>query len=346
MGASDTEVISDAPSFSLYSMDSGAPVAMALSSDISLFTALRLRSSSGVFTSFTLSNRVATVPEDYVGSYTLYYILNPSSPVNLNKGSYLFSFNTKMPSTVQFTVCYIEFVRDDAPGMFYRIQTSVEDFLGTKSVTAYFDLPSSARLNTIYFSNATTAQNNQNYAGTYEILEAQLPSDDTDNRGFLEGLLAWIKSIYDGILGLPEKIKGFLAAPLDAIKQAVNAVATSILDGIKSLFIPDEGYFDGLFNRLNTFFSERFGFLYFPIEHFISWCNRLLTLTDAAPYVTIPEVKYEGEVFIPAMTYTFDFLANEPWATIHDLYLMAIDVALIMSFVHLLQRKYEEVIGK
>lgn len=345
IGASDVGSSSNAPAFSLYAMDTGQPVLMAESSDVSLFSALRLRSYDGVRTDFPLSGGIATVPDGYVGSYTLYYVLN-SSPFYLDKGSYMLSFSTKMPSSVDFSTCYIEFTRSDAPGMYYRVSSSVTNFLGTKSVTVYFDLPCSARMTAIYFSNGMAEQDNQNYSGTYEILDAQLPVLDTDNKGFLEGLLAWIKSIYDGILGLPEKIKGFLAAPLDAIKQAVNAVATSIIDGLKSLFIPDEGYFDGLFDRLNTFFSERFGFLYYPIEHFISWCNRLLTLQDAAPYVTIPELSFEGEVFIPAMTYTFDFLDEDPWSTVHDYYLMAMDVAMIMAFVHLLQRKYEEVMGK
>ena len=68
-----------------------------------------------------------------------------------------------------------------------------------------------------------------------------------------------------------------------------------------------------------------------------------MNLPEVAPSIAIPELAYEGEVLIPAQTYTFDFLQDEPFLTVHDYYLMAIDAAMIMSFVHLLQRKYEEV---
>lgn len=164
--------------------------------------------------------------------------------------------------------------------------------------------------------------------------------------GFFDSIIGGIRNIVDGIVNLPSNIANGIKGFFTELGNKITALGDFILDGIKSLFIPAEGYFSSLFDRLNTFFSERFGFLYFPIEHFISWCNRLLTLQDADPYITIPEVKFEGEVFIPAMTYTFDFLDTEPWSTIHNLYLTAIDVALIMSFVQLLQRKYDEVIGK
>ena len=127
------------------------------------------------------------------------------------------------------------------------------------------------------------------------------------------------------------------------ITEESEKLGNFILDGLKSLFIPRDGYFKELFDDLNSFFSEVFGFLYFPIEHALSWFNRLLNLPEVAPSIAIPELAYEGEVLIPAQTYTFDFLQDEPFLTVHDYYLMAIDAAMIMSFVHLLQRKYEEV---
>ena len=308
--------------------------------------------SSGTSTAYASVRNGSSVPISN-GSFTIndtfsesYCFIGFSPWVDFLKGSYQFEATLTAPDGIVINGGWLEF-RNSSGSKSVLIPLNVTNFLGKYTFSAYFDLPTDAFLARIAFCNYSSSGTliSQPWNGTYTV-DYTLPVEDTENKGLLEGLLAWIKSIYEGVLNLPTNIANFLKAPLDAIKNAVNAVATSIIDGLKSLFIPEEGYFDGLFDRLNTFFSERFGFLYYPIEHFISWCNRLFTLTDAAPYVTIPEVKYEGEVFIPAMTYTFDFLANEPWATIHDLYLMAIDVALIMSFVQLLQRKYEEVIGK
>ena len=188
--------------------------------------------------------------------------------------------------------------------------------------------------------------------------EVDPPVDETIGKtwlgGLIESIIQGINTVIDGIVNLPSSIATALSGALNAIKNAVTSIGTAItnaievavttvLDGLKTLFIPSEGYFSGLFERLNTFFSERFGLLYFPIEHMLSVLNRILTLTDQAPQIVIPELKYEGETFIPAMVYTFDFLEDEPWASIHGWYLVAMDVALIMCVVKLLQTKYEEV---
>lgn len=172
--------------------------------------------------------------------------------------------------------------------------------------------------------------------------------------GLIDSIIQGINKVIDGIVNLPSSIASALSGALNAIKNAVTSIGTAItnaievavttvLDGLKELFIPSEGYFSSLFDRLNTFFSERFGLLYFPIEHLLSVLNRILTLTDQAPQIAIPEISYEGEVFIPAMVYTFDFLADEPWSTVHGWYLVAMDVAMVMCVVRLLQSKYEEV---
>ncbi len=131
----------------------------------------------------------------------------------------------------------------------------------------------------------------------------------------------------------------------ETITQETEKLGNFLLDGIKDLFLPSETYFSELFDRLNEFFAERFGFLYFPIEHFISLCNKLLNLPETAPSIAIPELAYEGQVLIPAQTYTFDFLSQEPFKTVHDYYLLAIDAALISAFVALLHKKYNEVMA-
>lgn len=141
----------------------------------------------------------------------------------------------------------------------------------------------------------------------------------------------------------------------DAIKDQTDTMLSEdeetgligkIVKWLKRLFIPSEDYFPSLIERLNQFFSDRFGFLYYPIELVIDFIGRAMALEDKPPTIAIPELGWEDNVLIPAQTYTFDFLSSEPWSTIHGYYLMAIDVALIMAFVKLLQSTLREVLSR
>lgn len=172
-------------------------------------------------------------------------------------------------------------------------------------------------------------------SGSHEVVDAvDGVKDSVDSVG--DDIVQWGQNIVTGITNGVTNIQ-------ETIVEQTETLGNFILDGLKSLFIPSEGYFKELFDDLNEFFSDVFGFLYFPIEHVISWFNRLLTLPENEPSIAIPELAYEDTVLIEAQTYTFDFLDDEPFSTVHDYYLLAMDAAMIMGFVHLLQRKYEEV---
>ena len=172
-------------------------------------------------------------------------------------------------------------------------------------------------------------------SGSDEVVDAvDGVKDSVDSVG--DDIVQWGQNIVTGITEGVTNIQ-------ETIVEQTETLGNFILDGLKSLFIPSEGYFKELFDDLNEFFSDVFGFLYFPIEHVISWFNRLLTLPENEPSIAIPELAYEDTVLIEAQTYTFDFLDDEPFSTVHDYYLLAMDAAMIMGFVHLLQRKYEEV---
>lgn len=50
------------------------------------------------------------------------------------------------------------------------------------------------------------------------------------------------------------------------VEQAVEKHGNFIIDGLKGLFIPSDEYFKSYFDELYNFFSDRFGFLSFPID--------------------------------------------------------------------------------
>lgn len=141
----------------------------------------------------------------------------------------------------------------------------------------------------------------------------------------------------------------------DAVQQQTDTMLSEdeetgligkIAKKLKELFIPSDEYFSDLWERLNTFFSERFGFLWFPFEYTISLIDRLMDLEDTDPTIAIPRLAFGDFELIPAQTYTFDFVAEEPWSSIHGYYLLAIDAAMILAFVGLLRSKLQEVMNR
>lgn len=181
----------------------------------------------------------------------------------------------------------------------------------------------------------------------FESIQGEISSGTDDVVDAVDGVKDSVDSVGDDIVQWGQNIVTGITEGVTNIQETIveqtETLGNFILDGLKSLFIPSEGYFKELFDDLNEFFSDVFGFLYFPIEHVISWFNRLLTLPENEPSIAIPELAYGDTVLIEAQTYTFDFLDDEPFSTVHDYYLLAMDAAMIMGFVHLLQRKYEEV---
>ncbi len=165
---------------------------------------------------------------------------------------------------------------------------------------------------------------------------------------FEEQVLQDLDNIQNNQQTQTEQISGAIQNQTDTLlsEDENTGLIGKLVKKIKELFIPNAEFFSDFWNRLNQFFADRFGFLWFPIEHFIECIGRLMALEDTQPTISIPELAFDDHVLIPAQTYTFDFLASEPWSTIHGYYLLAIDAALIMAFVSLLGDKLKEVMNR
>ena len=75
---------------------------------------------------------------------------------------------------------------------------------------------------------------------------------------------------------------------------------------LKSLFIPEDGFFTEYFTDLNDFFSDRFGILYYPIDLVVKFLDRIVNLVDGSvtsAVISVPDVKLFGVVLIHAFNY-------------------------------------------
>lgn len=122
-----------------------------------------------------------------------------------------------------------------------------------------------------------------------------------------------------------------------------------ILNGIKSLFVPEDGFFSNYFNEIKEWFSDRLGFLWSPFDFLIELLTRISNINFNEPKFNIPDIyePFTNNKIISATEFNFnDFLDNSILKTAHDIYLLLVDGFIIFSLYKLISAKIEEVFTK
>lgn len=148
-----------------------------------------------------------------------------------------------------------------------------------------------------------------------------------------------------------EETKGILGSIIDKIKE----IPTLIIDGLKSLFVPSDGFFTTYFNELNAFFKDRFGFLYELPEFAITLFQKLIDFNpDTSGYsMTFPKLQapevVNGDVIwhdvSDEQTFDFSFLEEQPFKTLYSVYKSLIWLGYCVLLLNLIKRKSESVFG-
>lgn len=125
------------------------------------------------------------------------------------------------------------------------------------------------------------------------------------------------------------------------VEEAVEKHGNFIIEGLKSLFIPDEEYFSSLFDRLHQFFSDRLGFLYVPFDLLIELMEAIRNADTAFAGIPFPGIRAGEWVLLEPTTVTFDVL-NEFPELVTAMHFITSTV-MIGAFLSLLHRKIEEV---
>lgn len=122
-----------------------------------------------------------------------------------------------------------------------------------------------------------------------------------------------------------------------------------LIEMLKSLFIPSNEFFNTFFTDLNSWFSDRFGFLYYPLELFFDLCDRFVNIDFSEPIINIPDIiePTTNLVLIHSTYYNFNsLLENDILKTVHDIYFIIVDAVIYIGLALLLYNKYEEVMTK
>jgi len=148
-----------------------------------------------------------------------------------------------------------------------------------------------------------------------------------------------------------ETSKGILGKIGDLLLNIIELpgkLITGLIDGIKSLFIPEGDFFSNWFNELWSFLQEKLGILLLPFTLIGDILTRFLSLSSGAYIISIPAVTMPiwGGTIIPATTFDFATLtSNSVIGNMHSIYLMVVDVIIIFALVNLAKKKYEEMMS-
>lgn len=138
---------------------------------------------------------------------------------------------------------------------------------------------------------------------------------------------------------------------LDKIKE----IPTLIINGLKSLFIPSDGFFTSYFDELNNFFKDRFGFLYELPAFAVTLFQKLIDFNpDVSGYsMTFPKLQapeaVDGDVvwhdISEEQTFDFTFLEDQPFKTLYSVYRSLIWLGYCILLLNLVKRKFSSVFG-
>lgn len=189
-------------------------------------------------------------------------------------------------------------------------------------------------------------------------------NEDNEILGEIKGEIIYIKDdvvyIKENIL-TKEKLQEVLEETVGDIiynedgtinEEESGGIVGKILSGIYHFFIPGDDFFEDYFIELNDWFSDRLGFLYYPIDFLINLLNRLYSSNydDAVltiPTISIPFFEDCGSIF-EGTTFNFNTFIkqNEKIEWLYNIYLIIVDGSLIFGFLSLLYKKLEEVMTK
>lgn len=129
----------------------------------------------------------------------------------------------------------------------------------------------------------------------------------------------------------------------DQVTGAIEEHGNFIIEGLKSLFIPSDEFFKAYFDDLYAWFSERFGFLSFPIDLLIRLVDLFLGASSQDCILTLPSFSVMDEQLLPETVFNLTDFLEEHFSFVLIAIRTVTSIALIMAFVQLCESKWEEV---
>lgn len=131
------------------------------------------------------------------------------------------------------------------------------------------------------------------YHGSTELYETQIVKDIHND----------VDDINDTTKSIDETNKSIL----EKIKELPTTLWTKFEEGLKALFIPEDGWLEAEFDKLKTNLEDALGFLAFPfvlVEEFLDLFNQAADLTDFS--FTLPKLEFMGHTVWEEYTFSIE----------------------------------------
>lgn len=224
------------------------------------------------------------------------------------------------------------------------------------------------------------------YANTFRLTQEISLTDTDDNSGFVDGIWGTIKHIFIAIVGgecqdgdysspglfgklrdgfdsLGNRIGTFfdnlkisIEAKIDSIQQWFIDLGENIVEGLKGLFIPEEGYFESKMEELKSFFADHFGIVYTAADISLEVIRKLTSLTppeSAVLHVPAWQMQMPWDnnkvlTLVPESDVNFTQYINSSGVlhTFYSFYRGFISVVLIFLLIRYAMMKFDYVFGK
>lgn len=132
-------------------------------------------------------------------------------------------------------------------------------------------------------------------------------------------------------------------ANTEQVTGAIEQHGNFIIEGLKSLFIPSDEFFKSYFDDLYGWFSDRFGFLSFPIDLLVKFSDLILSTDEADCIITLPSFEIMGEQLLQEQSFNLTDFLEENFMVVLTALRMVTSIMLIMAFVNLCGDKWDEV---
>ena len=129
----------------------------------------------------------------------------------------------------------------------------------------------------------------------------------------------------------------------EQVTGAIEEHGNFIIEGLKSLFIPSDEFFKSYFDDLYGWFSDRFGFLSFPIDLLVKFSDLILSSDETDCILTLPSFEIMGEQLLYEQSFNLTDFLEENFMFVLSALRMGTSTILIMAFVDLCGDKWDEV---
>lgn len=127
------------------------------------------------------------------------------------------------------------------------------------------------------------------------------------------------------------------------VTDAIEEHGNFIIEGLKRLFIPSDEFFKEYFDDLYNWFSDKFGFLTIPIDILVQILDVFTTSQKVDFIVTLPPLSIMGETVWPEQSFNFTDFMEKDFAFLITAIQTGTSILLILSFIDLCRKKYDEV---